>query len=232
MRVAIMPASWLIAVLVLFTTSLAHVAAADPIDDYLLHEQAVRQIPGLAMAIVRQGRVERVSTYGMANLETNTPVTPDSVFAIASLDKGITATGVLKAMELGKLSLSDPVSRYVDVPLPDVTLAMLLGHTSGLEDVDQMLAEHDGSRTYRAYTTDALLEAVRGATRDVPGRQYHYSDAGPFLAQLATERVARKPWFEWMNETLFRPTGMLHVVTLAPQAIVAHRVASYTFDEA
>ena len=64
-----------------------------------------------------------------------------SVFAIASLDKGITATGVFKAAELGKLSLADPITRYVDVPLPGVSLATLLSHTSGLPDFDQAIAE-------------------------------------------------------------------------------------------
>ena len=72
-------------------------ASADGIDDYLRQEQAARGIPGLAIAVERHGRIERVSTYGMANLETSTPLTEDSVFAIASLDKGITASGVLKA---------------------------------------------------------------------------------------------------------------------------------------
>jgi CubicO group peptidase (beta-lactamase class C family) len=209
----------------------ARSVAADPIDDYLEQEQAARGIPGLAVAIVRHGQVERVSSYGMANLETATPVTADSVFAIASLDKGLTATGILKAAELGKLSLTDPVTKYLDIPLPDVTIAMLLSHTSGLEDMDQALAERYGAHTHTQYTTDELLAAVSGATRDPPNRGYHYSDAGLFLAQLVTERATGQPWLEWMQQALFRPAGMQHVVTLDPKAIVPHRVAAYTFDE-
>jgi D-alanyl-D-alanine carboxypeptidase len=206
---------------------------ADAIDDYLRQEQAARQIPGLALAIVRHGRIERVSTYGSANLETGTPVTADSVFAIASIDKGITASGVLKAAELGRLTLDDPITKFVDVPLPGVTLAMLLSHTSGMPDMDQLLAERYGTHGFQHYTTDELLAAVSSADYlAAPGSRYYYSDAGLFLAQLATERAVGRSWFEWMREALFKPAGMLGVVELDPHAIIPHRVSAYTFDAA
>jgi CubicO group peptidase (beta-lactamase class C family) len=207
------------------------VVRSDAIDDYLQRELVARRIPGLAVAVVRHGKVQRVSTYGTANLETGTPVTPDSLFAVASLDKGITATGVLKASELGKLALTDPISKYVDVPLPGVNLMMLLSHTAGLEDLDQIIAEKFGSKLFQQYSTGELLAAVATASRSPPGVQYSYSDAGLFLAQLAIERATGKPWLEWMQESLFRPAGMLNVVTLDPHAIVPHRVSSYTFDD-
>ncbi len=203
---------------------------ADAIDDYLQRELASRGIPGLALAVARHGRIERVSTYGAANLETGTPVTADSVFAIASLDKGITATGVLKAGEQGRLSLADPITKYVEVPLPGVNLAMLLSHTSGLEDMDQVIAEKYGSRLFQRYSTDDLLAAVGDATRAAPGAQYHYSDAGLFLAQLATERATGRAWMDWMQESLFRPAGMQNVVTMDPHSVISHRVSPYTFD--
>ncbi len=206
-------------------------ARADAIDDYLVKEQAARQIPGMAMAIVRHGRIERVATYGSANLETGTPVTPDSVFAIASLDKAVTTTGALKAAELGKLTLDDPISKFVNVSMPGVTLAMLLGHTSGLADMDVVLAAHYGGHSFHDYSTAELLAAVSAAElNNPPGWQYSYSDAGLFLAQLATERATGKPWFEFMQEALFRPAGMLHVVEFDPRTIIPQRVSGYTFD--
>jgi CubicO group peptidase (beta-lactamase class C family) len=211
--------------------NVAHPAFADGIDDYLHQEQVARGIPGLAIAIERHGRVERISTYGMANVETRSPVTEDSVFAIASLDKGITASGVVKAQQLGKLALTDPITKYVDVPLPGVTLANLLSHTSGLEDFDQVLAEQYGSRTFQSYTTENLLAAARNASHGAPGERYHYSDTGLFLAQLAIEHAVGRPWLEFMQDALFHPAGMQSVVTLAPGAIVPNRVSGYTFDD-
>ena len=209
-----------------------NVARADAIDDYLVREQAARKLPGLAMAIVRHGRIERIATYGFANLETDSPLTPDSVFAIASLDKGITATGVLKATELGKLAVDDPISKYVDVAFPGVTLAMLLSHTSGLPDMSELLAAQYGARTFQQYSTADLLAAVRSAEPNgPPAAQYSYSDAGLFLAQLATEHAMGSPWFQFMQDSLFHPAGMMHVVELDPHAIIPHRVSGYTFDE-
>lgn len=208
------------------------VAQADAIDDYLVQEQAARRIPGLAMAIVRHGHVERISTYGSANLETNTPVTPDSIFPIASLDKGVTSAGVLKAAELGKLTLDDPISKHVAVPFPGMTLAMLLSHTSGLPDMSELLAAQYGARTFQQYSTAELLAAVRAAELKGPSAaQYSYSDAGLFLAQLATEQATGRPWFQFMQESLFRPAGMLKVVEFDPHDIIPHRVSGYTFDE-
>jgi D-alanyl-D-alanine carboxypeptidase len=208
-------------------------ARADAIDEYLTQQLTLRQIPGMAMAIVRGGRIERISTYGSANLETQTPVTADSVFPIASLDKAVTTTGVLRAAELGKLTLDDPISKYVDVPLPGVTLAMLLSHTSGLPDMSVILASYYGAHGFDAYTNAELLEAIRAVgPGNPPGWQYSYSDAGLFLAQLATEKATGKPWFEFMQEAVFRPAGMTQVVEFDPRAIIPHRVSGYTFDAA
>jgi CubicO group peptidase (beta-lactamase class C family) len=86
---------------------------ADAIDDYLRTEMAARKIPGLAIAIVRAGRIERIANFGVADAENGAPVTDSSIFAIASLDKELTAAGVLKAEERGKLSLDEPVSKYL-----------------------------------------------------------------------------------------------------------------------
>jgi len=227
--------SWaLLAWLVAFASGASQLARADSIDDYLLQERANRQIPGLALAVVRHGKVERISAYGVANLETGTPVTPDSVFAIASLDKAVTATGVMKAAELGRLSVDDPIGKYVDVTLPGVTIAMLLGHTSGLPDMESALIPAAyGAHAWQRYTTAELLAAIQSAAPlTPPGSQYAYSDAGPFLAQLATQAAVGKPWLEFMQEALFHPAGMQHVVNLDPLAIIPNRVSPYTFNAA
>ena len=219
---------------IVFAFGALQVAHADAIDDYLSQQRVIRQIPGMALAIVRHGKIERISTYGIANLETGTPVTPDSIFAIASLDKAVTATGVLKAVELGKLSVEDPIRKYVNVPQPGVTIAMLLGHTSGLPDMETALIPAQyGSHLWQHYTTAELLAAIQAAPLlTPPGSQYSYSDAGPFLAQLATQAAVGKPWLEFMQDELFHPAGMQHVVNLDPLAIIPNRVSPYTFNVA
>lgn len=217
---------------ILLGAGVAAAARADAIDDYLVREQAARQIPGMAVAIVRHGRIERISTYGSANLETGTPVTPDSIFPIASADKALTASGVMKAMELGKLRLDEPIQKYLDVPLPGVTLAMLLSHTSGIPDMDVALALRYGSHMFQHYTTAELLDAIRNAgVEAAPNEQYSYSDSGLLLAQLATQQAVGRPWYQFMQDELFHPAGMEHVVNFDPHALIPHRVSAYTFDE-
>ncbi len=225
---------WMMVCAIVFALGAFHVARADTIDDYLSQERVTRQIPGMALAIVRHGKIERISTYGSANLETGTPVTADSIFAIASLDKAVTATGVMKAVELGKLSVDDPINKYVNTSLPGVTIAMLLDHTSGLPDMESaLIPAHYGSHLWQHYTTAELLAAIQAAPLlTPPGSQYAYSDAGPFLAQLATQAAVGKPWLAFMQDELFHPAGMQHVVNLDPLAIIPNRVSPYTFNAA
>jgi len=87
---------------------------------------------------------------------------------------------VLKAEERGKLKLDDPVSRYLPLPFRGITIRQLLSHTSGLPD---SLAELDSGRRYTSYSTDQLLERIRGLHPAPPGSGFIYSDDGMFLAQ-------------------------------------------------
>lgn len=203
---------------------------ADAVDDYLGAEMAARSIPGLALAVVRDGALERVTSYGLAHVEQGAPLTDGAVFAIASLDKQLTAAGVLAAAERGRLGLDDPISKWVDVPFAGVTLRHLLSHTAGLPD--QVAGAVEG-RGFASYTTAQLLATVARLTPLAPpGQGYLYSDAGLFLAQLATERAAGEPWWDFMRRELFAPAGMASVCSLAPDALVPGRVSAYTLDAA
>jgi CubicO group peptidase (beta-lactamase class C family) len=208
----------------------AGAAGADAIDDYLAAEMAARRIPGLALAVARDGAVVDVRSYGLAHVETGSPVDGRSIFAIASLDKQLTAAGVLEAAEQGKLALEDPLARWVETPFEGVTLRQLLSHTSGIPDV--VAGEIEG-RSFTDYTSEQLLATVRGLTPVAPpGERFLYSDAGLFLAQLATERAAGEPWWTFMTRELFAPAGMTSVVSMAPGALIPGRVSAYTLDAA
>lgn len=203
-------------------------ARADAIDDYLSREMAARRIPGLALAVVRDGKVAFERAYGFANVENRAPVVAGSIFAIASLDKQLTAAGVLRAAELGRLDLDDPVARWVGVDLPGATLRHLLSHTSGLPDT---VAGSFEGRSFTDYTTPELFATVSGLTPLAPpGERFLYSDAGLFLAQLATERAAGEPWWDFMRRELFRPAGMTTPISISPGALISDRVGAYTLD--
>lgn len=212
----------------LFACLVPALLRADAVDAYVHKEMSLRKIPGLAVAVVRGGEVT-TREYGLAEVENGSPVTVDSVFAIASLDKQLTGAGVLKAAELGKLTLDDPVGKWTPVALDGVRLHNLLSHASGLPDQVAGLVE---GREFTDYSTEQLIQTVSRLTPVAPpNSRYLYSDAGFFLAQIATEKAVGEPWLEFMQRELFAPAGMDSVRTMSPGALIPHRVAAYTLDE-
>lgn len=212
----------------MFVLALPGGLAADRIDDYLAREMALRKIPGVGLAVARDGEVVRVSSYGLANVETGTPVTSESIFAIASLDKQVTAAALVKAAELGKLGLDDPVSQWVDIVLPGATLRQLVSHLSGLPD--DTVPSYEG-RFLTDYTSEQLLRQAQGLVPVAPpGRRFLYSDTGLVLAQMATEKAVEEPWWEFVRRALFGPAGMTTPVSMTPALLLPHRVAAYTLD--
>ena len=94
-----------VAIVLLLFTSVA--TRADKVDDYIASEMKNRCIPGLALAVVKNGEVIKTKGYGLANLELNVSVTTDSVFELASVTKPFTATAIMMLVEEGKVGLDD-----------------------------------------------------------------------------------------------------------------------------
>jgi CubicO group peptidase (beta-lactamase class C family) len=190
-----------------------------------------RQIPGLAAAVVRDGRIVKAAAYGLASPELGVPVTPQTIFPIASLDKQLTASGVMLLVEDGTLGLDDAVARHLaDAPAAwaGMTVRHLLSHTSGLPDV---VAEPVAGRWFTTYTTDELRATVQRQTLLAPpGLRHEYSDANFFLAQLVTERAGGRPWRELVKERLFAPAGMTTATFMDAAPIVRGRVAGHALD--
>jgi len=119
---------------VVFFTSLSISAQTDQVDDYIQREMKRRQIPGLALAVVQHGKVVKMKGYGLANVELDVPVTPDSVFYLASVTKQFTATAIMLLIEEGKVRLDDEISRYLPEVPPNwkgIAARHLLTHTAG-----------------------------------------------------------------------------------------------------
>ena len=103
----------LLCIFLLFVAVPACLARADRVDDYAREQMRLRHIPGLALAVVREGRVVKESGYGLASVELEVPVTPSTVFEIGSISKQITAAAVMMLVEEGKVSLNDRISKYI-----------------------------------------------------------------------------------------------------------------------
>jgi len=181
-------------VLVLLLVSLfaaAPPARADAIDDYIKSEMERRHIPGLALAVARNGKIVKVRGYGVANLEHDVPVTPDTVFELASVTKQFTASAIMLLVEEGKVQLDDPVAWHLP-RAPEtwkaITVRHLLTHTSGLPGLDGGFAELRAGGRRVTYTTAQMFDAVAKDTLQfAAGERFLYSDVGYFLLGMIIE---------------------------------------------
>jgi CubicO group peptidase (beta-lactamase class C family) len=203
-------------------------ARADKVDRFIEAEMKRRHIPGLALAVVRDGKPTKVKAYGLADIENDVRVTPDSVFELASITKQFTATAVMLLVEEGKLRLEDPISRYLPEPTgpwKEVTVRHLLTHTSGLPGFGNDLKNvRVGPFTSTAQVYDAVSKDGLEAR---PGERWQYSDSGYFLLGMIIEKASGKRWGEFLTERIFRPLGMSATSTQNLTAILKHRVHGY-----
>ncbi len=172
-----------------------------------------RDAPGCAAAASRAGTVLFHRSYGMANLETGTPITALTVFPVASISKQFTAMAVLLLEREGRLSLEDDVRKHIP-ELHDfgvrITIRDLLAHTSGLRDHWELLRiERGWLFEYRTKKADAIDVVLRQRELNhAPGADWYYSATGYTLAALIVERVAGKPFRQFTQERIFTPLRM------------------------
>ena len=214
--------------LMAMTGGLAGVVRADKVDDYLKSEMAHRRIPGLSVAVLRDGKVVRAKGYGLASVEVSVPATAETIYPIGSLSKQFTATAILLLVQAGKVRLDDPMGKYLaDLPQTwqAVTVRDLLNQTSG---IPEWVPDPDKDPLLKAYP---LAEIVRHAAEKplafLPGTSYAYSNTNYNLLAGIIEKVSGKPYGDFLQERLFKPLGMSATGTYDPQEAVKGRSAGY-----
>jgi CubicO group peptidase (beta-lactamase class C family) len=199
-----------ILVLLLFAATVR----ADEVDT-VFADYNKKDAPGCAVGVARGGKIVLERAYGMANLEYDAPLTPSTIFEAGSVTKQFTAAAVLMLAADGKLSLDDPVRKYVP-ELPDsaaaVTIRQILSHTSGLRDWGTIVGLAGWRRGTRLVTHAHVLEVLgrQRALNFPPGTQWSYSNSGYNLAAIVVERVSGKSFPEFTRERIFIPNGMTH----------------------
>ncbi|MCG2586803.1 serine hydrolase [Massilia sp. TS11] len=184
----------------LMLAGLSLVARADVVDDYLQAQMARNHIPGMAVAVVRAGRIEKLQTYGMANLEWQQAVTPDTAFQLASTTKPLTGLLVMRLVQAGKLDLQASVRRYLP-QLPEawqaVTIRHLADHSSGVPD-------HLQAASVQAYTEAAVKKGLDHA----PGARADYGIGGYMVLRQIIEQVTGKDFAVALREWVLAPLDM------------------------
>lgn len=205
-------------------------ASADGVDDYVLGVMEKRKIPGVSIAVVKDGRLERAQGYGLANVELDVKASADTVYQSGSVGKQFTAAGVLLLAEDGKLSLDDRLSKHFRSGPSSwhrISIRHLLTHTSGLKDYG------DDEIDYRRdYTEEELLEVMRKLPLEFePGTQWSYSNSGYLILGLLTSKLAGKHWSEFQAERIFQRLRMTTTRVISEKDIVKHRAAGYALDD-
>lgn len=182
-----------------------------------------KQISGAVTLVAYRGQVIQLEAVGSADLENDRPMRRDTLFCIASMTKPITATALMILQDEGKLSIDDPVSKYIPAfeaavlrdgkPKQPVTLRHCLTHTAGLSGSQQ----NEGS-------LKVTIENLAGRPLDFePGTKWQYSP-GMSVCGRVVEIVSGKPFDEFLTERIFRPLTMADT-TFHPSAAQQPRLA-------
>ncbi|WP_281232779.1 beta-lactamase family protein [Flavobacterium gelatinilyticum] len=202
--------------IILSLFSLLVFAQDQEIDAIIKREMKERKIPGLGISVVRNGKMVLSKSYGTANIQDSIPVTAHSVFAINSITKVFTATGIMKLAEEGKLILSDPVSKYLDF-FPSnwdssVTINHLLTHTSGLPDMLKLLDQNTGS-VGSLKNEEGIWQKLISQPMDFkPGDAFSYNQTNAYLLGKLIDKFSGKPFAVYFEEHQFKPAGMRNTV--------------------
>ena len=199
--------------------------SSDAVDSYIHSEMSKRQIPGLALLVVRDGKIVKQQGYGFANVELQAPVKPETLFQSGSMGKQFTATAVMMLVEEGKISLDDPLTRYFpDAPASwnQVKVRHLLSHTGGFGDYP------DKFDFRKDYSENELLKIVQDIPLAFePGSKWSYSNLGYLTLGVLIHKVTGQFYGDFLQERIFRPLGMSTTRIINEADIIPNRSAGY-----
>lgn len=177
--------------------------------------------PGCVVGVIQSGQWAYQHAYGMADLDSNMPITTQNTFYIGSLAKQFTAMSILLLVEQDKLSLTDDIRKYLP-EMPDygtlITIQNLLHHTSGIPDylnkweqkyVSQGTTGYDHVREVNESNSLELIASQKDLDFS-PGEHYSYSNSNYFLLAVIVKRVSGKSLRQFAAESIFKPLGMTH----------------------
>ena len=172
-----------------------------------------KDAPGGAVSVSVKGEVVYRKAFGMANLETGTPITTETVFDVGSVSKQFTATCVMLLQDEGKVKIDEQASLYLpEYPVlaeHKITVRQLMQHTAGLRDYLALLVFKSGKFSFE---DDEVVEVLQGQrTLDfAPGTSWSYSNSGYYLLKKIVEKLSGKSLAEFAKERIFTPLGMSH----------------------
>ena len=192
-----------------FAMSAFAATPAELADDYLSSELKKNTHPGFAVLVSKDCKILFQRAYGMADVKAKQANTDDTPFRIGSITKQFTAAAILKLQEQGKLTVSDPLTKYYPAwPSGEkITLHHLLTHTSGM--VSYTSHPRFESRVRKPVDMPKLIQSIQETEANFPpGESFDYCNSGYLLLGLIVEKVSGKSYGDFLRETFFKPLGM------------------------
>jgi CubicO group peptidase (beta-lactamase class C family) len=223
---------------VCFFASLSATAFADSLEsrvDAVFSDLDSTHSAGCAVAIIHAGKTVYTNGYGMANLDHNVPITPQTVFDIGSTSKQFTASAIALLALDGRLALDDDVRKYIPELLAydkTITVRHLLNHTSGVRDYGALLTlsgvdDHD----VFSYQDLVTLTARQKNLNFTPGDEHLYSNTGYILLAIIVKRVSGLAFGEFVEQRIFAPLGMSQSLVYEDRKrVIRNRSTGYSLD--
>jgi CubicO group peptidase (beta-lactamase class C family) len=193
--------------------------------EYVRAEMERQHIPGLSLLVARGGKIVLAKGFGLANVELQVPVKPETIFQSGSVGKQFTATAVMMLVEVGTIGLDDPLRKYFkDAPhsWDGVTVRELLSHTAGFGDYPK---DFDFRKDW---TEDELLKLVEGIPLAyLPGTKWEYSNLGYLTLGILIHRVTGEFYGDFLEQRIFEPLAMNSTRIISEADIVPNRAAGY-----
>ncbi len=206
-------------------------AQGDAVDAYVRSQLEARRLPGVSLAVVKDGRIVKAAGYGVASLELHAPATERTVYEIGSISKQIAANAILLLVEDGKIALDDLISQYVDgtpAAWAGITIRHVLTHTAGLADFD---AGGIGFSYRREYTDAEFVELLAAQPLQfAPGERWNYTNAFPLLG-IVVQRASGQTYTKFVRARIFEPLKLTSARFKASADVVPHRADGYLFKE-
>jgi D-alanyl-D-alanine carboxypeptidase len=215
-------------VLFLLMLSTVFAVRADSLDKFINEQIKQRQIPGLSIAVLRDGKIINAKSYGFANLELQSPATSDTVYEIGSISKQFAAEAVMLLVEDGKLNLDDSIRKYLPANAPEtwqkITVRDLLNHTSGLKDWTE-IKEFSYRREYSPEEFIALVKDFPLLYQ--PKDNWSYSNTNLPLVGIIVEKASGKSYEDFVNERIIKPLNFPTIRFKHQEDVVANRATGY-----
>jgi CubicO group peptidase (beta-lactamase class C family) len=207
------------------------------IDNFVTQEMQREQIPGVAIGVYSRGRILLAKGYGLANVELNVPVTPETVFQSGSVGKQFVSAAIMMLVEEGKLSLDDSVTKYFpDAPATwkPILLKNLLSHTSGLSEYEsEQYTKPGGPFNMRLdYTEDELVKKIEALPiENPPGDKWNYRNTNYVLLGVLIHQITGMPYADFLAQRIFKPLGMSSTRLISETDIIPNRASGYEIHD-